>query len=499
MRKNLERWLGRTAYQIMPDRFCKLDENLRAIPGRTIKAWNDRMPNWQPGLDGEYTNDYFYCGNLKGITSKLDYLNSLGFDMIYLTPIESSYSYHHYDPMDHMEIDQWLGTWEEFSELCNQAHERGMLIVVDLVFNHTGIHSIYFDNPKYSHWYKRDSNGEVVRWWNFKDLPECDTLNEDYQKEMTRVVEKYLQMGADGIRLDLGENLPKEFLVAIGKVKEKYPETIFIGEMWGIATDKSHEDAKIFDLQLDSVMNYPVADAILRWTRWGKFEHFMYIFERVYREYPIEVQNVLLNNIATHDTPTTVTMLGGEKMNDNVFDKQIWDIEAPWRTENGFDTYSFRKFEADHDVLEAVDYIRAKSLLRIAIAIMYMLPGIPCIFQGTEIADTGYKDPFNRKPYNWNKPRDEITKFVSDMGFVRKENCDILKTGQVRIARIDEKVLIIERFTEKDEHIILAVNRTPEWQYIMLPGDNSEFDVVYCDNGCSNTWLTDYGMIIVRQ
>ena len=499
MSRNKNCWLGRTAYQIMPDRFCKKDESLEAIPGRIVKSWDDRTPNWQPEIDGEYYNNYFYCGNLRGITSKLDYIKELGFDLIYLTPIESSYSNHHYDPDNHLKIDQWLGTWTDFAYLCDQAHERGMLVVVDLVFNHTGIHSIYHEDPKYKNWFKRKPNGDPVFWWNFKDLTECNTLNTDYQDAMTKVVERYLQLGADGIRLDLGENLPKEFLQAIGRVKNKYPDVIFIGEMWGIATDKNDEDAKILDGQLDSVMNYPLADGILRWTRWGFDGHFRYNFERVYQEYPVTVQNVLLNNIATHDTPTTMTMLVGEGMNGNVFDKQIWDIEAPWRTGNGFDTYGFRKFEFDHDAIVGEKYEIAKKLTKIAIAILYTIPGIPCIFQGTEIADTGYKDPFNRKPYQWNKNEQDMKQFVTIMGTYRHENSDVLAEGKARIIRADAEVLVIERYLEEGNHIYLAVNRTNTPQSITLPDDGTEFKTILSTDNSSRTKLDCYGILIARQ
>lgn len=499
MSKNTNCWLGRTAYQIMPDRFCKSYENLEAIPGRIVKAWDDRMPNWQPEIDGEYYNNYFYCGNLRGITSKLDYIKNLGFDLIYLTPIESSYSNHHYDPGNHMEIDQWLGTWADFAYMCDQAHERDMLVVVDLVFNHTGIHSIYHEDSKYADWFKRKENGDPVFWWDFKDLTECDTLNSDYQDAMTEVVRRYLRMGADGIRLDLGEGLPKALLQAIERVRAEHPDVIFIGEMWGIATDKNEEDAKIFDGQLDSVMNYPLADGILRWTRWGYDGHFKYNFERVYQEYPVTVQNVLLNNIATHDTPTTMTMLVGDGMNGNVFDKQIWDIEAPWRSENGFDTYGFRKFECEHDALEGEKYDLAKALTKIAIAILYTIPGIPCIFQGTEIADTGYKDPFNRKPYQWDKDEPDMKQFVSMMGMYRHENSDILSTGKARIIRADAEVLIIERYLEGESSIYLAVNRTNTVQNITLPDDGNKLKIIYSTHNCSKTELDSYGIFIARQ
>ena len=497
MCKNLDRWLGRTAYQIMPDRFCKVGVNPKAMPGRVMKNWDDRMPNWKPNSEGEYTNDYFYCGNLKGVKSKLNYLRDLGFDMIYLTPITLSNSYHHYDVCNHMEIDPWLGTWKDFNELCEKAHKLGILIVVDLVFNHAGISSVYYNNSKYREWFKRKPNGEPVFWWGFKDLPECDTLNPYYQQEMLKVATNYLENGADGFRLDLAENLPKEFLQAIQMVKDKYPNTIVIGEMWGIATDK--QDPKILDGQLDPIMNYPMADGILRWVRYGEAGHFRYIFDRVFREYPEKVQNLLLNNIATHDTPTTLTMLGGDIMNANIFDRQIWDIERPWNSYNGFDTYHFREYEANHDAIQGAEYVKAKVLTQVAIAIMYMLPGIPCIYQGTEVYEMGYKDPFNRKPFNWNIKEKEMKLFISTMGAIRREHSDVFRDGAVRIVDINEDILILERFSSDNKRIILVVNRTPEWKFLHNFFRGVSTKILYSTVNVISGWINEYGIVILRQ
>ena len=123
--------------------------------------------------------------------------------------------------------------------------------------------------------------------------------------------------------------------------------------MWGIATDK--EDPKILDGQLDSVMNYPMADAILRWTRYGDKVRFNNVFCRIEEEYPVDVKNVLLNNIGTHDTPTQITMLAGDKMSENK--DFIWDIEESWRHGDNFDTYQFRKYEADNDEIDRIHYM----------------------------------------------------------------------------------------------------------------------------------------------
>ena len=487
-------WTGRIAYQIMPDRFYRKGENPEMINGRKLKAWNDRMPDWQPDYDGEYRNLYYYGGNLEGIEEKLSYIHDLGFDIIYLTPIEQSVSYHHYDVGNHLVIDPWLGTWDSFKSLCRKAQELNILVVVDLVFNHTGINSSYFDNEKYQEWYKRDQQGNPVFWWGFKDLPECNTLSKSYQEAMTKVVEKYLENGASGIRLDLGENLPESFLRAIGRVKEKYPETIFIGEMWGLATDKS--DSKIFNGELDSVMNYPMADAILRWTRYGYNQHFEYNFNRVYGEYPKSVQDILLNNIGTHDTPNSITMLVGDKMNPDVFNNRIWDIEGAWRSENQFDTYGFRQYEAEHDELPEKSIVHGKLLLKIALAIMYTIPVISCVFQGTEVADSGYKDPFNRKPYPWNKQEEEMKDFIKRLGAYRKNNTDILATGKAEILRITDSILVLERKSESGR-LVLCVNRTDKAQSINFNFYNPK--VVFQENNNSINRLEPFGIIVIRN
>jgi len=497
MKEKNEKWLGRTAYQLMPDRFKRKGDMPAEMPGRILKDWNDRMPNWQPNSEGVYKNDYFYGGNLKGIIEKIPYFKELGINMIYLTPINESESYHHYDVGNHMKIDPWLGDWKDFKKLCEIAHKNDILIMPDLVFNHTGIHSIYFNDPKCVDWYKKDENGKHKFWWDFEDMPMCETTNPDYQKAMKKVVEKYLENGADGFRLDLGEELSSEFLEAIQEVKKKYPETIFIGEMWGIATNHGN-GAKIYNGQLDSVMNYPMTDAIMRWIRFGYFEHFTYNFNQVYLQYPKDVQNILLNNIGTHDIPLAMTMAVGEKMNSNVFDGQIWDIEKPWRHGKFFDTYGFRKYEAEHDDLNSDDYDRAKKLTKLAIAIMYTMPGIPCLYFGTEIGEMGYKDPFCRKPYDWKRMENDIKWFVSSMGNYRKYNKDILKTGNVKLVRVDNKLLILER-SVGNKHIILVANRTTNTEYIKYVNDMYEnLEVIYSENASNETLVNPLGLVILR-
>jgi len=500
--KKFECWLGRTAYQIVPDRFYNPGDKPAPMKGRILKEWNDRMPNWKPNDNGDYTNDYFYGGTLKGIEEKLGYLKNLGFDLIYMTPIDLSSTYHHYDVGDQSTIDPWLGTWDDFKSLCESAHKLDILIMVDLVFNHTGVNSKYFNDPRYAQWYKKDANGNFVNWWNFKELVEVDTRNKDYQETMVPIVESYLDNGADGFRLDLGEILSPEFLRAIQSVKTKYPDTIFVGEMWDFATNRADKD-EIFNGELDSVMNYPMADAVLRWVRAGLNEHFSYTFNKIDSEYSVDVKNVLLNNIGTHDTPATLTMLKGDKMNEHeVFGKRIWDIEGPWRKGNYFDTYGFRKYEAEHDSMDRLHYMVAKELTKIALTLMYVLPGIPCVYYGTEIGETGYKDPFNRKPYDWSRKEEDMLKFVSRLGTFRKANRDILADGKVRLLKCEHNIMVLERYTDDDKHLYIALNRTSTGRSVPMPeftGRVENTKVVFSEENAKGNWLPSHGILIVRK
>ena len=503
-------WRGRIIYQIMPDRFAIGSNGIIPVEGRKIKDWNDRMPNWQPDENGEYKNDYFYGGNLQGIKEKLPYLKNLCIDCAYLMPVLKSSSNHHYDTEDYYQIDPLLGKCRDYEKLCKSANDQGIDIMQDMVFNHSSDKHPYFiaansdPNSKYREYYKFQ-NGQVVNWYGFSGMPEFNTNNPEFQKEIRdRVLENILRYGVKAIRLDLGEILPPEFLKYIGKLKEKYIQLIFVNEMWGIATDKSNP--QIFDGQADSVMNYPMTDAIIRWVRTGNYAHFKYRFERVYGEYPKEVIDRLMNILSTHDTPTAMTMLVGPGINEDPYTGEAWDIEGPWRYEGWFDTYGFRSFEAYHDKLSREDQILGQKLLKLAIAILYTIPGNPCIFMGTENAETGYKDPLCRKPMNWDNPNIPMQEFVRNMGMYRKEQREVLSQGEGRIREdkySPEKVLILERYTKKDS-IILMVNRTNEVHTVQGFG---KYEVLYSENSTKEhkngepeiCILGEYGILILKK
>lgn len=462
--KTPDRFKGRTGYQIFVDRFYREGAPPEPRPGRILKEWNDPIPNWEPDANGVYQNDYFYGGNLRGITVKLDYLKSIGFNLIYLSPIGWSETYHHYEPIDQIQIDPWIGTWDDFRELCEEAHKRDILIVVDLVYNHMGAQSPIFQdalhNPhsKYHGWFEWDENGNPVFWGGYTNMPQCNKYNPEYQDYACGISIYYIENGADGIRYDLGENLPYDFMNKQRKaVKAVNPEALLVNEAWRF--DNHREEPQLDGDQADSVMNYPLGDGIIRWVRYGNNAHFKYNAGEILK-YPKQVLDVLFNHIDTHDTPRAGTMLVGERILEDPFQGECWDIEDPWRheREGWFDTYGFRKWEFENDHLD-MDEVFAK--LSLASAIQYFMPGIPVVFAGTEVGETGYKDPFNRKPYPWDNRNEKFLEHYRNLGKSRERNRDFFSVaGEVQINCFYEHMEI----TRKNEYaeMTLYLVRNPD-------------------------------------
>lgn len=494
-----ERFKGRIGYQIFVDRFFRLGPSPEQMPGRILKDWSDATPNWWPDEDGEYRNSYFYGGNLRGIISKMDYLGNMGFDLLYLSPISYTQTSHHYDVGDQRVIDPWIGTWEDFKELCNVAHARGKLICVDLVFNHMGSGSKFFQealknpNSRYHQWFEWDSQGNPVYWFGFKDLPQCDKRNLDYQEYVFEVCELYLKRGADGIRLDLGENFPPEFMRRLRKrVKSINPEALIVSEMWDLAIHK--ENPQIYGDQVDSVMNYPFSDAICRWIHYGNEKHLEYTWQEL-SKYPKAVRSVLWNFIDSHDTPRAMNMLTGEGMLEDPFAGRIWDIEGPWRKHDSFDTFAFREWEAKMD--SSFDLEVARKRLMLASLLQYFEEGIPMVYYGAEVEVTGYKDPHNRKPYPWDK-FPVLWNHYRGLGIFRKTHQDILSDAET-VEHRETSSTILKVRKNGNGALILVLNRSNTTQENPIKYWNTDgWEEVYRLQEGSKDALMPYGAIVYR-
>ena len=493
--KEYPEWKGRMIYQIIPDRFAIGSNGIIPVKGRKIKNWKDRMPDWQPDSDGIYRNEYFYGGNLQGIKEKLPYIKELGFNAIYINPVCKSKNYHHYEAEDFWQIDPMLGTWKDLEELCAEAKKLGIKVICDMAFNHTSDEHEYFKsaisdvNSPYRKFYIF-KDGKPVGWYGYPNMPELNKYNPEVQKECIEILKMYIKAGVAAFRMDLGDILPREFLLAVvSSIQKEYPDIIFINEMWDIATER--ENPQIFDGQTNSLMNYPIRDAIIRWVRWGKCEHFLYNFRKVYGEYPKSVSDILMNVISTHDTVTLMTAMVGEIMNPDPY-KKLDDIEAPWRHAE-FDTFGFRNYSANHDELSQKQKIVARRSVKVTLPIFYTLPGNPSMLQGTENCAMGYKDPFCRKVIDWKNPDLDMQAYVKKLNHYRQDNIDILGNGEPRIRVIDEGCILLEMYSEKGS-IISYSNRTNK----VIVNDFKDYEVVFTENSTKDK-IGEYGTLILRK
>ena len=380
-------------YQIFPDRFCR--DHGMAIPPMNKdyilrEDWGG-TPHEGPFEDGTW-NKEFFGGNIPGITSRLDDLQDLGVTVIYLNPIFEAYSNHRYDTADYLAIDPMLGTLEDFIHLAEEAKERGIRILLDGVFNHTGSDSRYFnkdgrypdlgayqsqDSPYYP-WYSfQKYPEEYTGWWGIPTLPAVNETEPSYMEFMAKgdhsVIRTWMRAGAAGFRLDVADELPDEFLDAVAKtIREEREDGCIVGEVWEDASNKVAYGVKrqyFKGKQLDSVMNYPLKDALVEYlTQHHNGEIMAYRVKKLWENYPRSAFRQLMNILGTHDTARILTALSEGSLG-----------EKETRDRHG-----------------------------IALLVWALMPGIPCIYYGDELGYVGGKEPHNRGCYDWDKRDEEI-------------------------------------------------------------------------------------------
>ncbi|MCI5652589.1 MAG: glycoside hydrolase family 13 protein [Ruminococcus bromii] len=464
-------WLaGGILYQIFPDRFCFSGEKKADVPyGRTMHEDWFEQPEWRPNDEGKITNSDFFGGDLKGIEQKLDYLQSLGVTCLYLNPIFESHSNHRYDTANYEKIDPLLGTEADFRSLCAAAKARGIRILIDGVFSHTGSDSIYFnregrygdggayrstDSPYYP-WYSfRHWPDDYECWWNFTTLPNVREGNSAYNAYINGengIIQHWLEAGASGWRLDVADELPDCFIDNLNRsVKDYDKNALVLGEVWEDASNKTAYGVRrryLLGGQLDSVMNYPFRDAILGFLNGEHSSLMMDRIETIVENYPPQVLRILMNHIGTHDTERALTVLGGE----------------PSGT-RGREWQSAQRMTADQREI-------AGERLRLAALLQYMLPGVPCVYYGDEAGMEGYRDPFNRACYPWGREDEDLIAWYRYLGLLRREHNDILREGKLRNIYSHGEILSFERYIETpdgEKALFIAVNRSAE--NAVIPG-----------------------------
>ncbi len=472
---------GGIIYHIFVDRFNRSGDT----PIRRDIVFHENKndtPIYAPNAHGIVENIDFYGGNLPGICEKLPYLNSLGVTAIYLSPIFKANSNHKYDTGNYEEIDEMFGTKEDFKELISECRKYGIQIICDGVFNHTGDDSLYFnkygkypspgafqspDSP-YADWYKfNESRTDYESWWGIKILP-CTNKSDggftDYITGKDGIIEKWTKMGVSW-RLDVADELPDNFLDRLRTAaKAQNPDCLIIGEVWEDASNKISYGSRrryLLGRQLDSVMNYPLKDAIINYVTTHDEKMLVHTINTQLENYPPQVVHCLMNILGTHDTMRILTVLGGDDIPQN-------------------------KAEMANYRLSPTQYETAAKRLKIASLLQMTLPGVPCIYYGDEAGMEGGKDPFNRRYFPWGNENKDLLEWYKKITALRRKY-DIFISGDFKIIYAENGCLIYSR----SDTLFVAINLSEniyelpeaidllsnEKKSSLLPGEYAVFDM----------------------
>ena len=443
-------WIkGGVIYQIFPDRFYRAEVANVKEKG-VMRSWGDE-PFWKPNAQGKILNNDFFGGNFKGIEEKLGYLKDLGVTAIYLNPVSKSYSNHRYDTSDYLRFDELLGTDEEFLSLVNSAKEQGIEIIFDGVYNHTGDDSVYFNkygnyselgayqsmSSKYYNWYTFQNFPNLdTSWWGINVLPTINKNSKEFEKFVTSdVLKRYFDFGVSGVRLDVVDELPSDFVKKIRRsVKKSNENAIIIGEVWEDASNKiaySRRCEYFWGDELDSVMNYPLKNALINFLLTGNTEVLEKTVKEQIHNYPPCVLNSLMNILGTHDTPRILSVLSGVKIPD--------------------EREELSTFKLTNEEREL-----AVKRLKTALCFIFTVYGVPTVYYGDELGFEGGKDPFNRRCMTFDGGDGEIYNLVKKLSLIRKEN-PVFIDGKMEIVTCENGVFAFTRTLRNDE-ITVVIN-----------------------------------------
>ena len=413
-------WFGRgVSYQIFPDRFCRsrVPDPAGLVGDRTMhENWQD-TPEFRPDERGEIRNRDFFGGDLAGIISKLDYLKRLGVTTLYLNPIFEAASNHRYNTADYMAIDPMLGTAEDFRALCREAHARGMRVLLDGVFNHTGSASRYFnadgfypelgaaqskDSPYYNWYHFTHWPDSYDAWWGIKTLPAVEENQASYRDFIIRsedsVVRHWLRCGADGWRLDVADELPDDFIAELRQAMDaEKPDCLLLGEVWEDGSNKIAYDRRrkyLLGRETHGLMNYPFRTAALDWLCGGDAAAFRESMEQLRENYPSPAFYSAMNFLSTHDTPRILTLLGGEPTPADKAERAAARLSPAGRE-------------------------LARRRLMLGALLLYTFPGSPTVYYGDEAGMEGYEDPLNRRAFPWGAEDEELLRWYRKLGQLR--------------------------------------------------------------------------------
>ena len=399
-----------------------------------------------------------YGGNLQGIINKLDYLEDLGVNIIYLSPIFEAEGSHKYNIGDYEKIDGDFGDIDIFKQLISEIKKRNMYLILDGVFNHSGSDSKYFNkydnydslgayqskDSKYYSWYKFIDYPEKYECWRCIDtLPEYNQKNKElldyFFYDENAIIKRWMNLGIDGWRLDAADLLSDEYLTHIyDSVKKHDSNNVIIGELWQDASIYiPNRDKKVRTYvcgnEIESATNYPLHGFIINYSQ-GDFTPNIFC-KKIYsliENYPIEYYYSLWNFTGTHDIPRILTIF-----NDNI------------------------------------------NYLKIYAVILMTLPGVPMIYYGDEVGLKGDGDPDNRKPFPWNNINNDLYNHFKELISIRL-TYDAFKKGSIHFIENND-FLIYERKFEDEEIYTILNNADDKLFNINLIADNVKLKDIQTD------------------
>lgn len=417
-------------YQIFPERFANGNPKLNP---ENVEPWG-----------GEPTPSNFFGGDLQGVIDHLDYLSELGINAIYFTPIFEATTNHKYDTEDYLRVDRHFGDADTVKRLVKLCHERGIRVLLDAVFNHSGKTFAPFvdvqengEKSKYKDWFHvhefpLDVKDGIPTYETFgfePHMPKLNTENPEVKDYLLKVAEYWIkEVGMDGWRLDVADEVDDAFWRDFRRVvKAANPEAYILGEIWNESSAWLQGD------QFDAAMNYPFTDAVNGFFVKNKMnaETFANSIGRQLSRYPLQASEVAFNLLDSHDTPRLVTLCEGDQ----------------------------RK-------------------MKLAALFQFTYLGTPCIYYGDEIGLDGDHDPGCRKCMEWDEAKQdrELFTFYQQLIALRHAHPALRSEGHVRFlqARPEGSQLILERQSE-DERILVLFNRSEETAIIEFEGGAGEW------------------------
>ena len=419
-------------YQVFPDRFAR----------SAAMAHGDRLQAW----DAPPTVGGFKGGDLVGLADRLEWIEQIGCNAIYLNPVFQSPANHRYHTHDYYRIDPLLGGDQAFDHLLDECHRRGIRLILDGVFNHVGRGFFQFnhileagpDSP-YLDWFhvhgfplhaydQRGGHARYEAWWGIPALPKLNTGNPEVREYLMRVGEYWIDRGIDGWRLDVPEEIRTEgfWEEFRQRIRSRNPEAYLVGELWDDAGWWTSSGERF-----DGTMNYLLTGHTVSFAggdridpreakrlpyRIGSLDAAGYAaaVQGLIDAYPAHVLKAHLNLLGSHDTARIRTVMGGDP-----------------------------------------------ASVRLAALLMFTSPGAPCIYYGDEIGMTGGPDPGCRAGFPWDRRQEwnrEILDALASLARLRRER-SALRHGNYRVvhAPAGQHLYVFER-EHNSEQLLIVVN-----------------------------------------